>query len=705
MSTVTNVSRREFLQASVVGSTGLILGVSYRPGRAMAATSAQFQPSAFLAIDGGGRVTIWVAKSEMGQGVLTALPMIVADELQADWSQVHVEQALAEPRYGEMGTGGSSSVRESYEPLRKAGASAREMLVAAAAAQWKVEAASCRPELGSVLHPPSNRRLTYGELVGAAARLPVPSNPKLKDPSQFRYIGKSMPRVDIPAKVNGSAVFGIDVRVPKMLFATVVRCPVVGGKLGKLDDRAARAIPGVRQVVRIDAGVAVVADATWPALRGRDALVLTWDEGPNAGLTQDQIWSSLRSAVKGTGAVARQEGNVTRALAAAGKKIEATYEAPLLAHVTMEPQNCVADVRTGRCEVWAPTQVPDDTQQAVAKLLRIAQDKVVVHTTFLGGGFGRRLETDFVVEAVQISKAVSAPVQVLWTREDDLVHDFFRPPSAHQMFGAVDASGSPIAWLHRLSVPSRSPGRLKNGIDRGAMTGALQVPYAIPNLEVQFAAAGTPVQLGAWRSVAHSYNAFAVESFVDELAHLAGKDPLAFRRAWLARAPRHLRVLDLVAEKSGWGKPLPRGHGRGIAVHESFASVVAEVVEVVVEADGAFRVPRVVCAVDCGTVVNPDTVEAQVQGGVIFGLSAALREAITLDAGRVVQTTLNDYGPLRMRDTPRVEVHTVKTGEPPGGIGEPGVPPIAPAVANAVFAATGKRLRRLPLQPSGRGTG
>jgi isoquinoline 1-oxidoreductase beta subunit len=348
--------------------------------------------------------------------------------------------------------------------------------------------------------------------------------------------------------------------------------------------------------------------------------------------------------------------------------------------------------------VWAPTQVPDDTQETVAKLLGIAQDQVVVHTTFLGGGFGRRLETDFVVEAVQVSKAVGSPVQVLWTREDDLTHDFYRPPSVHHLSGAVDASGRPVAWLHQLSVPSRSPTRLKNGLDRGAMNGALQVPYLIPNLEVRFASAATPVRLGAWRSVAHSYNAFAVESFIDELAHLAGKDPLAFRRDWLARSPRHLRVLDLVAEKSGWGKPLPKGRARGIAVHESFASVVAEVVEVVVEPDGSFRVPRVVCAVDCGTVVNPDTVEAQVQGGVIFGLSAALREAITLDAGRTVQTTLNDYGPLRMRDAPTVEVHLVKTTEPPGGIGEPGVPPVAPALANAVFAATGKRLRELPLQ-------
>ena len=387
--------------------------------------------------------------------------------------------------------------------------------------------------------------------------------------------------------------------------------------------------------------------------------------------------------------------------------------APLLAHLTMEPQTCVADVRADGCEVWAPTQVPDRTQETVARLLRIAPERVVVHTTYLGGGFGRRLETDFVVEAVQISKAISAPVKVLWTREDDLAHDFYRPPSVHQLAGALDAAGHPIAWLHRLSVPSRSLDQLKNGINEGKMLGALQLPYAIPNLEVQFAPATTPVQLGAWRSVAHSFNAFAVESFVDELAHLAGVDPLAFRRQLLARAPRHLRVLDLVAEKSGWGKPLPRGSARGVAVHESFvnvawaggamrSTVVAEVAEVVVDPDGSFRIPRVVCAVDCGTVVNPNTVEAQVQGGVIFGLSAALREAITIEAGRTVQTTLAHYDPMRMRDAPSVEVHLVKTDAPPGGIGEPGVPPVAPAVANAVFAATGKRLRRLPLQPAGR---
>jgi isoquinoline 1-oxidoreductase beta subunit len=711
MSTVINVSRRQFLHASAVGGAGLLLAVSYRPARAMAA--ARFQPNAFLAVDGAGQVTIWVAKSEMGQGVHTALPMIVADELEADLPRVRVEQALANPRYGRMTTGGSTSVGRSYEPLRKAGASAREMLVAAAAVRWKVEPASCRAELGQVVHPASGRRIGYGDLVGDAAQLPVPSDPKLKDPSQFRYIGQPLPRVDIPSKVDGSAVFGIDVRVPKMLVAAIARCPVIGGKVAKVDERAARALPGVRQVVRIDSGVAVVADATWPALRGRDALQVTWDEGPNAKLSQEQIWNGLWEALKRPGTAGRREGDVSKALAGPGRKLEAQYMAPLLAHLTMEPQTCVADVRDDGCEVWAPTQVADRTQQTVASFLRIAPERVVVHTTYLGGGFGRRLETDFVVEAVQLSKAISAPVKVLWTREDDLAHDFYRPPSVHQLAGALDAAGHPIAWLHRLSVPSRSPDQLKNGINEGAMAGALQLPYAIPNLEVQFAPATTPVQLGAWRSVAHSFNAFAVESFVDELAHLAGVDPLAFRRHLLARAPRHLRVLDLVAEKSGWGKPLPQGRARGIAVHESFvnvawaggtmpSTVVAEVAEVVVDPDGSFRVPRVVCAVDCGTVVNPNTVEAQVQGGVIFGLSAALREAITIEAGRTVQTTLAQYGPMRMRDAPSVEVHLVKTDEAPGGIGEPGVPPVAPAVANALFAATGKRLRRLPLQPAGR---
>ena len=703
MSTVLNFSRRSFLQASVVGSAGLILGISYRSARA--ANPATFQPNAFLAIEPTGKVTIWVAKSEMGQGVRTALPMIVADELEADWEQVRVEQALAEPKYGSMATGGSSSVRRSYEPLRKAGASAREMLVAAAAAQWKVEPWSCRAERGAVLHPASGRQAGYGDLVSAAAQLPVPSDPKLKDPSQFRYIGKPMPRVDIPSKVDGSAVFGMDVRLPKMLTATVARCPVFGGKPAKVDDRAARAVPGVRKVVTIDAGVAVVADATWPALRGREALQISWDEGPNARLSQERIWGELREAVGKPGATGRQRGDVARALAASGRKLEVRYEAPLLAHVTLEPQTCVADVRADGCEVWVPTQAADGTRDKVASMLGIPPERVVVHTTFLGGGFGRRSSMDFVVEAVQVSKAVSAPVKVVWTREDDLTHDFYRPPSVHHLAGMVDAAGKPLAWLHRLSVPSRSADRLKNGIDEGAMNGALQVPYAFPNLAVQFAAALTPVPLGPWRSVAHSYNAFAVEGFIDELAHLAGQDPLAFRRQALSGSPRHLRALDLLAEKSGWGKPLPKGRARGIAVHESFGSVVAEVVEVEAESDGSFRVPRVICAVDCGTVVNPDTVEAQVQGGVTFGLSAALHEAITIDAGRVVETSLAAYGPMRMRDAPVVEVHIVRTNEPPGGIGEPGVPPVAPAVANAVFAATGKRLRTLPFSPPRRGTG
>jgi isoquinoline 1-oxidoreductase subunit beta len=702
MSRVVNVSRRQFLQASVVGGTGLVLAISYRPARAAAAAS--FQPNAFLRIDGDGRVTIWVAKSEMGQGVLTALPMVVADELEADWSTVRVEQALADPKYGRMTTGGSSSIRRSFEPLRKAGASAREMLVLAAAKRWGVEPSSCKAEQGVVFHGSSGRRFGYGELVSEAAQLSVPAEPKLKEPSQFRYIGKPMPRLDIPSKVDGSAVYGIDVKVPNMLVATLARCPVFGGKLAKVDERAARAVPGVRHVVRLDSGVAVVADSTWPALRGREALAVSWDEGPNGKLGQEEILNTLTEAVKKPGASARHEGDVARALAEPGPRLEALYQAPFLAHLTVEPQNCVADVRADGCTVWAPTQVADSTREMVAKRLGLAPEQVVVHTTFLGGGFGRRLETDFVLEAIDVSKAVSAPVKVLWTREDDFAHDFYRPPSAHHLAGALDAHGSPIAWLHRLSVPSRSPERLKNGIDAGALEGAIRVPYAIPNLEVQFAATSTPVPVGPWRSVAHSYNAFAVESFIDELAHLAGKDPLAFRRQWLTSAPRHLRVLDLVAEKAGWGSALPKGRARGIAVHESFGSVVAEVVEVVVEG-GGFRVARVVCAVDCGTIVNPDTVEAQVQGGVLFGLSAALREAITIDAGRSAQTSFAEYGPLRMRDAPSVEVHTVHTNEPPGGIGEPGVPPVAPAVANAVFAATGKRLRALPLQPSRRGTG
>jgi isoquinoline 1-oxidoreductase subunit beta len=702
MSVVLNVSRRQFLQASVVGTTGLLLGISYRP--AGAAPLAPFQPNAFLSLAPDGQVTIFVAKSEMGQGVRTALPQIVADELEADWAAVHVEQALAEPKYGRMTTGGSSSVRQSYLPLRKAGAAAREMLVAAAASRWGVEAAACQAELGVVLHRASGRRLGYGELVAEAAQLSVPAEPRLKDPSRFRYIGKPIPRVDIPAKVTGSAVYGIDVRVPNMLVATVLRCPVVGGKVSTVDASAARAVPGVRRIVQLETAVAVVADATWPALRGRQALVVGWDEGAHAKLGQAALWSSLQDAVQSSGTTARHQGDVSGALASSSRTLEASYRAPLLAHLTLEPQNCVADVRPDGCTLWAPTQVPDRARDVVAQLLGMSPERVVVHTTYLGGGFGRRLETDFVVEAVQLSKAVSAPVKVLWTLDDDFAHDFYRPLSAHQLRGALDPAGKPVAWLHRLAVPSRSPERLRNGIDEGALQGALQVPYAIPNLEVQFAALATPVQLGAWRSVAHSYNAFAVESFVDELAHLAGKDALSFRRSLLGASPRHLRVLDLVAQKAGWGKPMPRGRGRGLAVHESFGSVVAEVVEVVAEKEG-FRVERVVCAVDCGTVVNPNTVEAQVEGGVTFGLSAALREAITIDAGRTVQTSLAEYGPLRMRDAPRVEVHLVKTDEPPGGIGEPGVPPVAPAVANAVFAATGKRLRQLPLLPTSRGTG
>jgi isoquinoline 1-oxidoreductase beta subunit len=702
---VVNLSRRAVLQASMVGGGALVLGISFSPPKARAASDTTFAPSAFLSIDSTGLVTVWVAKSEMGQGVRTSLPMIVAEELDADWSKVRVEQAIADPKYGRMTTGGSSSVRRSWQPLRQAGASAREMLVAAAARRWGVDASSCRTEAGFVVHPESGRRSGYGELASEAAQLRVPDHPRLKPPEQFRLVGHSLPRLDFPSKVDGSAIFGIDTRVPKMLVATVLRCPVFGGKVGTVEDAAARAVPGVRRIVPIDSGLAVVAESTWSALRGREALQVTWDEGPNAKFGQDDLWRLLRAGVARPGAAVRTEGVVNRALEQAARKLDVTYEAPLLAHAPLEPQNCIAHVRADGCEIWAPTQAPDRARETVAKALRMAPERVIVHTTLIGGGFGRRLNVDYTVEAAQIAREVGAPVQVLWTRADDFAHDFFRPPSVHRLFGALDRAGNPTAWLHRLSVPPRSPAQLKNGIDEGAIDGAADVPYSIPNLQVEYAGAAIPVPLGSWRSVSYSYNAFAVESFVDELAHLAGEDPLLFRRRLLSKSPRHVRVLDLVAEASGWGKSLPKGRARGVAVHECFESVVAEVVEVKVEPDGTIRVPRVVCGVDCGTVVHPDTVEAQVQGGVTFGLSAALREQITLDRGRVEQTTFSNYGPMQMRDAPVVEVHVVKTTEPPGGIGEPGVPPVAPAVANAVFAATGKRLRRLPFQANGSGTG
>ena len=699
----TELTRRDFLRTSALGGTGLVIAF-YLPTKAdLRGQGAQppFQPNAWLQVDPQDNVTIWVGKSEMGQGVRTSLPMIVAEELDADWTHVRIEPALADAhKYGNQLTGGSTSVRTSWEPLRRAGAQARAMLIAAAAQSWGVAPESCRAESGSVVHDASGRRARYGSLAEAAAKLPVPEKPPLKNSNDFRIIGKSLPRLDTPSKVDGSARFGIDVRVPGMLFAVVARCPVFGGKLARFDPTRAKAVKGVRAVVPISSGVAVVANSTWAALQGRKALDVTWDEGPHAALTSAEISRTFAKLAAGPAAVAREEGDAEAALKRAARTLEAVYEVPFLAHATMEPMNATADVRPGSCEVWVPTQFPSMAQQVAGKIAGLPPEKVTVHITLLGGGFGRRAEADFVADAVEVSKAAGAPVQVLWTREDDMQHDRYRPASYHVLRAGLDADGRLIAWTHRVVAPSISGQRgekLEGGLDHGAVDGAADLPYAIPNLRVDYVMANTPVPVGYWRSVYASQTAFANECFLDEIAAAANKDPVELRRDLLRNSPHHKAVLELVTLKSGWGKPLPAGHFRGLAVHKSFHSYVAEVAEVSLEKDGTPRVHRVVCAIDCGLAVNPQGVGSQMQSGIVYGLSAALRGKITIDKGRVQQSNFDDYQPLRFDEMPQVEVHIVPSTEPPTGTGEPGLPPIAPAVANAVSAVRGQRVRKLPI--------
>ena len=725
MSGVINLSRRGFIGACSSLGAGLLLGVRLPANgeKPPAGDSASFQPNAFVRIDRHGKVTLTVAKSEMGQGIHTALAMLIAEELEVDWAAITVERADLNPIYGEQETGGSGSTISSWEPLRKAGAAARELLIAAAAKQWQVATEACRGEAGAVLHVPSGRRLAYGALVERAATLPVPAQVPLKTPDKYRIIGRRVRRLDTPTKIDGSAVFGIDVRVPGMLYATVVRSPVFGAKVARVDSSKAKAIPGVRDVVQIDGGkgvgVAVVADSTWAALQGRRALEITWDEGPNAALNSEGVRNYFIERAKKTGAVARRGGDVPKALASAAKTLEAEYDNPFLAHATMEPMNCTAHVTKDGCEIWAPCQSPAFVQQIAARATGLPLESIRVHITYLGGGFGRRADSDWPREAVQVSQWVGAPVKLFWTREDDIQFDIYRPASYHRLIGALDSNGWPIVWSHQMTGPSGqghwNPARVVNGLSREMLNGAADLPYDIPNLQVAYVLANTPIPPAAWRSVAHSQNAFVSECFLDELAALGGKDPLELRMRLLEKDeplkfsssennpyqidPRRLRgVLQLAANHAAWGKALPANRSRGIACHYSFRTYVAHVAEVSLREDGTVRLERVVCAVDCGQVVNPETVEAQMQGAVVFGSTAALYGRITVDKGRIQQSNFHDYQMLRINDAPEVEVHIVPSTEPPGGIGEPGVPPIIAAVANAVSAAKGKRVRRLPIQ-------
>jgi CO/xanthine dehydrogenase Mo-binding subunit len=698
------LDRREFLSIGAAAGAGLVLG--FRIGGAgegalAAEAPPPFKPNAWLQIDPSGQVTIWVGKSEMGQGVMTALPMIVAEELEADWTKVGVRLADYGEEYGDQGTGGSRSVRDSFAPLRSAGAAAREMLLAAAAATWSVEKKSCRADKGEVVHEGTKRRLAYGLLAGKAAALPVPGDPPLKDSEKFRLLGTKVSGVDDPGIVRGQAAFGIDVKVPGMLYATVARCPVVHGRPVSRDPSKTLAVPGINRVVVFRSGVAVLADSTWAAMEGRRLLEIEWDEGQNGALSTDDIRVAWEAAASGAGEVARHDGDAAAAIASAAKKIEAVYELPFLAHAAMEPPNCIADVRAGACEIWAPTQVPGKVHALARQITRLPPEAIKVHVSRMGGGFGRRLEIDDVADAIYLSLEAGAPVKVVFSREDDIQHDFYRPGSRHHLSGSVSKKGSFTAWTHRVIAPSIAGQRTDGGgagVDLRAMEAASDIPYEFPNVHVDYVRANTAVPAGWWRSAYASQNAFATECFLDELAGAAGKDPVEARRLLLSKSPRHRAVLDLAAEKAGWGSPLPAGRARGIALVPSSGCYVALVAEVSATKEGSIQVARVVGAVDCGRSIHPGAVEAQMEGGIVFGLSAALYGEITFDGGRVRQRNFDDYPVLRIDAMPAIEVHLVAGAGSPIGAGEAGVPAIAPAVANAVYAATGVRHRRLPLR-------
>ena len=700
------LSRREFVGAGIAAGAGLVIGFYLPHGNRSREES--FSPNAYLRITRDNKVTIVVARSEMGQGIRTALPMILAEELEADWKQIEIEQAGASTLFGDQTTGGSASIRTTWDPMRKAGAIAREMLISAAALTWGVPRSACTAETGNIKHAASNRSLSYGELVDKAATLPIPSDVTLKQSKDYKIVGQRLARVDSPAKVKGEAVFGIDLRIPGMKYAVLSRCPVIGGKVSGFDDKESKKISGVGYVGKIgDSAVAVVADSVWGAMEGRRTLNVSWDEGANKDLNTAGVMASLKQAATKKGVNLYSAGEPAKV---SGRHISAEYSLPFMAHAPMEPGNCTAHFEGSKCELWAPTQVPQDCRDSVATAIGLDPDQVKVNVTLMGGGFGRRLEHDYAVEAALVSKAVNGPVKVLWTREDDMRSSTYRPTSLHQLSATLDASGLPVGLTHRIIAPSISGQKgqpVPNGVDPDLPDEAGPV-YGIPNYLIEYVLAETPVPLGWMRSVYALQAAFALESFIDELAAAAGKDPLKYRLQLLAKdqdltyftttwhTTRMRGALQLAAEKAGWDKPLPAGHYRGVACFGCFASYMAEVVEITMENDQP-RVHRVVAAVDCGQVVNPSILEQQIQGGIVYGLSNALRAKITIEKGRVVQGNFDDYAPLRMDETPAVEVYAVSSPEAPTGIGEPSVPPIAPALCNAMYAATKKRIRALPI--------
>jgi isoquinoline 1-oxidoreductase beta subunit len=733
MATASVVNRRDFIKTGAAGGTALVIGFYLPAGaRAQEPPQQEKKPSnplnAWVRITPDNRVTLILGKSEMGQGIMTALPMILAEELYLDWKNVRIEQAPTNPKIYDHGTGGSGSVSGSWLPLRRAGAAAREMLVSAAAARWNVNPNTCVAKDGGVLHGARKNFLTYGELVEDAAKLPIPdfNTVPLKNSDDFTIVGHDTRRFEARGKATGTAKFGIDSRMPGMQYAVIARCPVFGGKLKSFDALKAKAVPGVKEVIAIDpvgpgaftaGGVAVLADNSWAAMQGRKALQTSWDEGPAASESTDSLRKQFLDNAAKPGKVVRNDGDAEAALSAAAKKIEATYEFPFAAHATMEPMNCTVHVRPDGAEAWIPTQAPQWAQEIIAKVSGLAPEKVIVHTTLMGGGFGRRYQADFVMEAAQVAKVSGKPVMVLWTRDDDMQHGFYRPASYHRFAGALDEKGKLAAWKHfqtSTSIEAMWNPKGEEAAEKSEFATAAFIPYQTPNYRIEYTLAKSSVPRAWWRSVEHSTSGFVVESFVDELANAAGADPLEFRLRLIGEdrkvpdftdpkqgkpldTARLKGVLRLAAEKADWGKPLPNGVFRGIAGYYSFESYTAAVVEASVN-DGVVKVRRIVYAVDCGRPINPEGVRAQVESAAIYGLSATLHDAITIKGGRVEQTNFHDYQMPRMSETPKTEVHVVMSKEEPTGIGEPGLPVIAPALCNAIYAATKKRIRRLPIR-------
>ncbi|SDI73517.1 xanthine dehydrogenase family protein molybdopterin-binding subunit [Paraburkholderia phenazinium] len=727
-------SRRTFLKFSAtVGAAaggGLLLGFSVPalsqgqgqgqaqalPGKSVIggdasepAPAGMFAPNAFIQIDTAGKVTLVMPKVEMGQGVYTSIPMLIAEELEVPLESVTLDHAppdeklFMDPLLGGQLTGGSTSIRYAWDPMRKAGATARVLLINAAAQQWQVDPATCHAQAGQVIHAASNRSIGYGQLVDAAAKLPAPQNVPLKDPKDFKVIGTSVKRLDSPEKVDGTAQFGLDVRVPDMVYAAIATCPVFGGTLASVDDSNAKKIAGVRQVVKVDNAVAVIGDHTWAAKRGLATLDIKWNEGAGANLSMKQIVDDLASAADhGTGAVARKDGDVAKGFSDAKTRVDAVYQQPFLAHATMEPVNCTVHVRPDGCDIWLGTQVPTRIVDAAVKITGLPAEKITVHNHLLGGGFGRRLEVDMAAQALKIGKQLGTPVKVVWTREEDIQHDMYRPYYYDKISAGLDANGKPIAWQHRIvgsSIMARfAPPAFQHGLDPDAVEVSADLPYDLPNQFIDYVRQEPrTVPTAFWRGVGPTRGTFVVESFIDELAAQAKVDPVKYRRDLLGKSPRALNVLDTATRAAGWGSTsVPKGQGRGVSVMNAFGSFFSMVADVTVD-QGEVTVNRVVCAVDCGMVVNPNTIEAQVQGGIIFGITAALYSEITIKDGRVEQNNFTDYRMLRIDQTPSIEVHIVKSTEAPGGIGEPGTAALAPALANAIYAATGKRLRQLPV--------